>query len=230
MVSQREAAGRSTGLTRKYAHADQSRRVAVRAMARPGRRRVGDSHDDHLVECHFDLAPPAVRRGMFPAEVADAMNTAWQHMLQVAAQELGGVEGAATWFTAGRVAVTKTNVLLGRCDDALVADGGALDIAGEILDRGFAGTDRLQVDHPRLAPTLRWNLRMPLRQRCSQGLFETSAEGGGHRRGGQQPVRPTGLAPFFVVGTQATARHDVVDVLVAEDPGKKSRPARAEMR
>lgn len=88
------------------------------------------------------------------AVVSNALEARWQHMPQEAAQEflvgrahdLLFMRGAAVWRP-----IAKADLSIIDANEALIADGNAMGIPGEILQHVFrAGQWRLQVHHPRL--------------------------------------------------------------------------------
>lgn len=76
----------------------------------------------------------------------------WEHVLQEAADELLGVEGAVLKLVSGRLLVGESNLTICQLAQSVVAEGDAKDVRGEILKGGLAGTDGLAINHPALFP------------------------------------------------------------------------------
>jgi len=89
-----------------------------------------------------------------------------------------------------------------------------LDVACEVLDDVFARTRSLDMDPPAVEPCRLGDLGVQLRRGGAQRGVHAAAQGGGDGLVGEQVVGPAGLAPLAVVGAQAAAGHDEVDVRV----------------
>ena len=84
--------------------------------------------------------------------VADFDEAWWKDVLQEAANELFGSDGAKLRLRSRRVFISKSNVAILQCANAVIAEGPRERGKGEILERGGASADRLAVDHPILFP------------------------------------------------------------------------------
>jgi hypothetical protein len=89
---------------------------------------------------------------MHPAKVPHPVLARRQHVLQIAPQELVRIEGAFLGLLRRRVAVAERYGFVVGGEDALVADGGVLDVAGEVADDVFAGAGGLDVHPPAFPP------------------------------------------------------------------------------
>ena len=75
-----------------------------------------------------------------------------EHVLQEAADELSGRDSAVFELVSGRLFVSESDVAVCQLGEAVVADGNAKDIRGEILESLLTRADRFGVDHPVFAP------------------------------------------------------------------------------
>ena len=110
-----------------------------------------------------------------------------RHVLEIALHKFCRLERAFPGLLRGRIGVTKRHALSARGDDALVADGGAADVAREILDDVVAGAGRLPVRIPAFAPAGSRDLGVEVRRSGVQRRVHPVAQGrldGGLR---QQP-------------------------------------------
>src|SRR5579883_440519 len=83
-------------------------------------------------------------------EVADALETGWQGVQQEAAEELFGGQGqdfGLVWMAV--VFPLKRDLILLKCQQALIGDGHAVGVAAEILEHLlWAAEGRLGVNYP----------------------------------------------------------------------------------
>ena len=88
--------------------------------------------------------------GVMNPKMADTGKTFWEDMHQERANEVDGGDGAG--FTGAAVAVVeilKRDLSLGDIDDAMVADGNAVNIPAEIIKQAIRPTNgRLDEDLP----------------------------------------------------------------------------------
>src|SRR6266542_4814302 len=75
-----------------------------------------------------------------------------EHVLEEAANELGGSDGATLELVSGRFFVRESDLAIMELAEAVVADGHAKDVSGEILEGCLALADRLAVNYPPLFP------------------------------------------------------------------------------
>ncbi len=175
-----------------------------------GRRRGRWAWAQHLrggQECAGPLEQVTIS-GTEQTVVAHFDEALGQHVLEEAANECWGGQGASSELLSSRFLVLKSDLAVGELEEALVAEGDAKDVRGEILERRCAGADRLRVDDPLLLPCLLSHLSEQL------GLFELvselGAEDDGESKDGDQKVF-AGRLPASVRGETA-AGDDVVNV------------------
>jgi len=84
------------------------------------------------------------------AEMADTGKTIWEDMHQERANEVDGGDGAGfTGAAAAVVQVLERDLSLGDIDDAMVADGDAVNIPAEIIEQAIRPANgRLDEDFP----------------------------------------------------------------------------------
>ena len=83
------------------------------------------------------------------AVVAHSHEAFWQYVKTPAAYEFVGVEFEDGGFPGGAVGPFEEDVALGVVsEDSLGAEGGALDVSGEVAEGGFAAADGLELDVP----------------------------------------------------------------------------------
>src|SRR6202035_1984685 len=116
-------------------------------------------------------------------------------------------------LVSGRLFVRESYLAVFQFTQAVIADGDAEDVRGEILKGLGARADRFGVDHPVFAPDARLDLGEEL------GLFQRvaklGAEDGGERFDRNQKVF-AGRAPA-TVSREAAAGDDVMDVGMIEE-------------
>ena len=71
----------------------------------------------------------------------------------------GAGKEASSELMGGRFLVLKSDLTVSELEQALVAEGDAKDVRGEVLESGGAGADCLAVNHPILVPDARVNRR-----------------------------------------------------------------------
>lgn len=204
------------GACRQEASDDEEREaLAVRAAQVPGLRGRGAvAHDDALFEEIFDEHAAAGGGGVKPAEVAHAVLAWREDVLQIPSQKLLSAERAGAAHAGAAVGVGEAHRLVVGLEDAFVGDGGVLDVACEVLDDVFARTRSLDMDPPAVEPCRLGDLGVQARRGGAQRGVHAAAQGGGDGLVGEQVVGPAGLAPLAVVGSQAAAGHDEVEVRV----------------
>ena len=116
--------------------------------------RLGGSRGQALSE---QLETVALTRAE-KAVVADLDQPFGQDVLQEAADKLLSGEGASAKLPGVIGFVAKGDPIVINFDNPVVAKGHPEEIASQVVEGGQGIADRLSVDHPRLAPGLRWNL------------------------------------------------------------------------
>jgi hypothetical protein len=160
-------------------------------------------------------------------EGADAMHAFGWHVLKETAQELVGGQGHGPRSMGAAIAVAEGDGAAAHGDDGLVGDGGAVDVAAEVIEHLVCALHhRLGEDDPALIP---WDMREGDPGQCAAGeMEEGSAESLGERRHGHEVAfasaacRPPGSA----VGGKTATRNQHVDVRVPLErsgPGVKDR-------
>ena|SRR6266566_5632828 len=84
--------------------------------------------------------------------VADFNEAWWEDVLQEAADELLGIEGAVLELVSGRLFIRESDVAVLQLTEAVVADSDTEDVRGEIPEGLATGADGFRVDHPVFAP------------------------------------------------------------------------------
>jgi hypothetical protein len=89
------------------------------------------------------------------AEGADANKAAGQHMQQEAAQELWRLDGHHSLVMAmGIISPAESDLVVGEGDQAMVGDGDAMGVAGEIAEDMMRAPERgFGIDDPELQAT-----------------------------------------------------------------------------
>src|SRR5437667_4774182 len=85
-------------------------------------------------------------------EVADFDEARREHVLEEATDELLGGHGGVPESISGRFFVGESEVAVLQFAEAVVTDGDAKDVRGEILESLGATADRFGMDHPGFAP------------------------------------------------------------------------------
>ena len=115
------------------------------------------------------------------------------------------------------VLITKSDLAVFEFEDAVVAEGDAEDIGGEIFESSLAAADRLTIDDPILLPDLRWHLWVE--GSFLEGVAELGAEDLAQSLDGHQELGVFGGEPL-AIGGEAAGGDEVVDVgMVAEIAG-----------
>jgi hypothetical protein len=108
------------------------------------------------------------------AIVAHLLEAVGQDMLQKAADELRGREGGEFLSFGWAILITKGDLAVFEFEDAVVAQGHAEDIGGEIFQGGLAAADGLTINDPILVPDRRWQLEVE--GSFLEGVTELGAE------------------------------------------------------
>ena len=99
-----------------------------------------------------DALPSGFGGGTEPTEVADALKTFGQDVLEEATQELRGAESQDPPLLIGAVLVLESDLAMIGIEDALRTQRGVVNVSRQILDSCLATTSRLNIDDPWLAP------------------------------------------------------------------------------
>ena len=102
--------------------------------------------------------------------ITDLDEARWQDVLEEAADELLGRDGAALELRSGRLFVLKSDVAIFELAKAVVADSDAKDVRGEILEGALATADCLAVNYPVFFPDA------PIDLSKQPGLFQRVTE------------------------------------------------------
>jgi hypothetical protein len=86
------------------------------------------------------------------AIVADLSEAWWEDVLEEATDELFGTDGALFELISGGFFVRESDLASLQLAEAVVAEGDAKDVRGEILESFGARAYRLRVDHPIFTP------------------------------------------------------------------------------
>ena len=107
--------------------------------------------------------------------VVTNFDEAWREdVLEEAADELCGAHGAVLQLVSGRVLVSESDLALLQFTQAVVTEGDAKDVRGEILESLCATAHRFGVDHPVFAPDALLDLSEQLG--LFQGITKLGAE------------------------------------------------------
>jgi len=146
-----------------------------------------------------------------PAEITDSLEASRKNVLEEAADKLFWCDSGGLPLALLAVLITEGDLLAIVAEDALGREGGFVDVIGQVLQCGKAGTDGHDVNDPLLAPDFSRDLAEQL-----GGLLEsqtqTSSETASQDLFGQQVVRIFGTYPAQSIGSQSRAGDDVVDV------------------
>ena len=110
------------------------------------------------------------------------------------------------------VAITEGDELPIVTEDALGAEGRAINISGQVLESRFTATDELHVSYPVHRPDLLGDLAEKLGVVLSEGFFEPGAQAHGQGPFGQEIVGPFGSDPTQAIGRQTAGGHDTMHV------------------
>jgi len=137
-------------------------------------------------------------------------------MLQIAAHELMAGDGAGFVALGLSILAAERDTGLVESDQAVIGDGDAEGIAGEIIEHGLlALTPGLDMDHPALVKNMRWQLQ------AWADLVQTVAKQSCHAFGkgsfGEQEGR-AGLMPGGAVPRQAACGDQAMDMGVKIEP------------
>jgi ribosomal protein L15 len=194
-------------------------RVAQRAPVRRGQGRGlggggGHGHAQQQAQQGAREGERGLAGGMVQPVVAHFHESAGQHVLQEAADELFRRQRHALDLLRCGVAVAKRHGIAGVLADGGIAKGDAVDVAREVAQRVLAVADGLGVHRPVALPRFGGDRREDVRQALAQFVAEARAEDRRERtnRNEEFGVR---LFPGAVGGEAAAGRH-VVDVGVID--------------
>ena len=118
--------------------------------------------------------------------VTDLDESLREHVLEEATNELFSGDGATLELVSGRFFVRESDRAVLQFKDAVIAEGDAKDVRGEILESGEASADGFGVDHPSFAPDERLDLSKQFR--LFQFVAKLGAENGRERFNGDEEV------------------------------------------
>ena len=146
-----------------------------------------------------------------PAEVTDSLEADRKNVLEEAANKLLGRDAGGLPLTILAVLVTEGDLMAIVGKDTLGSEDGLVDIIGQVLQSGKAGTDGQDVNDPVLVPDFSRDLGEQL-----GGLLEsqtqTSFETASQDLFGQEVVWLWPTDPAQSIGPQSSAGDNVVDV------------------
>ena len=122
--------------------------------------------------------PRGLGRGAEPAEGAHALKAARQHVLEEAMQEALRREAHRARLGGLAIAIGEGDALGVVADDALGAEGGAIDIRRQVLQGRLAAAHRLDIGHPGASPDGLRNLG----EERGMVLLESGLEAGAEAR------------------------------------------------
>ena len=138
-------------------------------------------------------------------------------MLEEAADELLGRQGGSLLLLGFPILIAKSDLAVFEFEDAVVAQGHAEDIGGEIFESRLAAADRFTINDPILLPDLRWHLWVE--GSFLEGVAELGAEDLAQSLDGHQEAGVFGWEPL-AIGGEAAGGDQIVDVgVVAEIAG-----------
>ena len=152
------------GLTRRGARqpADEGHRFIAAGAERRGPRRGQCPGRRVPIQQGQHALPLGGGGGAQEAEVADALQASGQDVLEEAVEEASG-ERRTVRGPVLVVAIGEGDRLAVVGEDALGAQGGAIDVSGEVFQGGFAGADGLDIGHPSQGPGGAGDLDVELR-------------------------------------------------------------------
>jgi hypothetical protein len=159
--------------------ADQRHRFMA---ARTGGRRYGRRElqfRSFPIEQGQDALPSGFGGGTEPTEVADALKTLGQDVLEEAAEELGGSEPKNMPLLIAGVFIFKGDLIVMSAEDALRTQRGVVNVSRQILDSSLAAASGLNINDPCLAPDRTWN-RVEVGQ-LLESSFQTIAKASGQK-------------------------------------------------
>lgn len=120
------------------------------------------------------------------AIVADLDEAIGEHVLEEAADELLGTDGALFELISGGVFIRESDLASLQLAEAVVAEGDAKDVRGEILESFGARAHRLRVNHPIFTPDAGRYLSKKFS--LLEGIAELGAEDAGEGNDWHQKV------------------------------------------
>ena len=147
--------------------------------------------------------------GAKEAIIADFLKAFGQDVLQEAADELLGWQGAVFPAPATRLPIAEGDVSFGQLENTIVAKGHPEDVGREILQSGFTRAHRLTMHHPLRPPGLGWYLLKQV------GCFQGRPELGSKQAGEGLDMHEKGVAgaqPALSVGGETATRNELMDV------------------
>ena len=99
-----------------------------------------------------DALPSGFGGGTEPTEVADALKTFGQDVLEEATQELRGAESQDPPLLIGAIFILEGDLVVMGAEDTLRTQGGVVNVSRQILDSRLAAANGLNIDDPGLPP------------------------------------------------------------------------------
>jgi len=140
-----------------------------------GRRRFLDANYDDDRKEGLDLESAGFSSRMEPAKIADAVQSGWEHVLEVAAHELVGGERTFVTEAVFGAGVGEAHRLWSGLQNTFVADRGAADVASKIPHNCFPGAGGSSMNPPGFAPDRVRKLRVQFGRLRSQRFFHSPA-------------------------------------------------------
>jgi hypothetical protein len=194
-----------------HAHGSLTARTAPQDGCGRGRCRNGQRFDreQRAAEWKQSTAPAMGE----PAEVADARKAPRQNMLQETPQELFMRERHSAALAVVRVVLpAERDVRIGHLDQAMVGDGDAMGVAGQIVQYVLRPTERLlRVHHPVFAEQCT--------QECGEGLLVSQ------RSAGSEEVEPVPAKVAPQSGYELPAKDFAQDFHRQEEMMRRADPA-----
>jgi hypothetical protein len=122
---------------------------------------------------------------------------------------LGG-QGGHSLLVGFPVLIAKGDLTVLEFEEAVVAEGHAEDIGGEIFQGGLATADRLTIDDPILLPDLRWDLGVE--GSVLEGVTELGTEDLPQGLDRDQKLAIFGWEPPLAIGREAPGRYEIMDM------------------
>lgn len=150
--------------------------------------------------------------GCEPAEVTDALQAFGQDMLKKAMDEAFDGQTQRAQGAGRAVPRGEGNVRAVIGHNAFGAEGGAVNVGGQVFESGFAAADGLDVGHPISKPNAAGDLGEELWMIVLERLFEAGAKPQSQNLLREEIVGIFGAHPAEAIGGKSAAGHDAMDV------------------
>src|ERR1700693_412663 len=155
-------------------------------------------------------------RGMPSAVIADLVEAGRQDVLEEAPDELVAGDGFLALAVGGAVLVAIGYGLVVDGQDAVVGDGDAEGVAGEIVEGGLLSLAPWRdVNDPGDLPDM--GRKVGVRAEPGEGVAEAGAGAGGERRFGEEEGLAGGMPGGAVIG-QSAAGNQAMNVRMEDEP------------